>query len=98
MGKKHPLEEIQNNFVANKEQEKLNRAANLYGSHMAMRLMIEKNEFMKIGRMPGEPRSNLAVDIMTGKINKIEFEDFLGKDRPNTLPPLVHKLICEDRI
>ena len=36
---RHDLEQMQAKFLLNQEQEK-------YGSHMAMRLMIEKNEFI----------------------------------------------------
>lgn len=50
-------------FMCNEDSERLNNMANIYGSHLAMRLMIEKDMMGRVGRMPGETKSNLGIFV-----------------------------------
>lgn len=49
--------------MCNEDSERLNNMANIYGSHLAMRLMIEKDMMGRVGRMPGETKSNLGIFV-----------------------------------
>jgi len=50
-----------------------------------MKLTIERSFLAKEGRLGGLKSSNLGLDIAMNRLNKIDFEDFLGSER-ETLP------------
>jgi len=78
---KHPVEKIQNLRLYAEEELKMQSYANSFGSHLPMKLTIERMSLAKEGRLPGLKSSNLGLEIAMNKLNKIEFEDFLGSER-----------------
>merc|ERR1711976_380187 len=95
---RHPVQDLDKQFNLFTRQAKYDRIANIYGSGLAMKMQIEEEMLSSIGRLPGEKKSNLSLNITTGNIDKIGFEDFLGTTNPMKFMPNVHKLIIEDKI
>merc|ERR1711935_339064 len=95
---RHPVQDIQKQFTLFGEQAKWDRIANIYGSGLVMKMKIEREMIGGVGRLPGEPFPTLGMDILTGKIDRIEFDDCLGLDNPLKPTPNVHKLVMEDKI
>lgn len=61
---------------------KMRRYADLYGSALPLQYTIERNALANMRRM--EPlRSNYnGLKVHTGDYDKVEFKDYLGKNRP----------------
>eukprot|EP01017_Pseudomicrothorax_dubius_P000327 TRINITY_DN0_c1570_g1_i1.p1 TRINITY_DN0_c1570_g1~~TRINITY_DN0_c1570_g1_i1.p1 ORF type:complete len:115 (-),score=42.47 TRINITY_DN0_c1570_g1_i1:80-424(-) len=79
---RHPVEEIQKNRLAEEEEMRLAMYAATYGVYMPIRMMRERNFLARPTRLPGLglPSSTLGLDIAMNRLNKIEFEDYLGRD------------------
>jgi hypothetical protein len=60
------------------EEMKLRNCSMLYGSGLAMRLASERQIHGQPARIPGLKSSYLGLDVMMNKLDKIEFEDYLG--------------------
>ena len=61
------------------EELKMNMARNMYGMHAPIKLAMERSLVIK-ARGPSmlPQRSNLGLDILMGKDETIDFEDFLN--------------------
>lgn len=57
---------------------RLKSCSTLYGSALAMRLATERQLHGQPTRLPGLKSSYLGLEVMMNKLDKIEFEDFLG--------------------
>ncbi|CEG73285.1 hypothetical protein RMATCC62417_08696 [Rhizopus microsporus] len=75
---KHPLEHRLNNWEETQWELKLNLARQAYGMHAPIKLMMERNIVEKRQRAPVMPSSNLHLDILLGKDETIDYEDFLN--------------------
>ena len=76
---KHPLESRITNWEQNAEIQKLKIASETFGSHMSLRLGMEKQYLGGLGI-----RNNLGLDILSGKDETLDFEDYLGQDDCNS--------------
>ncbi|ORX58731.1 proteasome maturation factor UMP1 [Hesseltinella vesiculosa] len=74
----HPLENRLQEWDQTRWELKLNLARQTYGLHAPIKMMMEHDLVSKRTRMPVLPSSNLHTDILLGKDETIDFEDFLN--------------------
>ncbi|RKO90801.1 proteasome maturation factor UMP1, partial [Blyttiomyces helicus] len=74
----HPLEKVLDQWDDTQEQLRYSMHRRAFGSHLPIRLQMEKALVSQVRRIPVLPVSNVGLDILTGRDGHIEFEDFLG--------------------
>jgi len=74
----HPLEFSEKHYYENREKNDFLMLRNSQGLHAPLRLKVEREIAAKMERLPGLPSSHLMSDILTGKIDDIEFDDMLN--------------------
>ncbi|CAG8820878.1 7817_t:CDS:2, partial [Racocetra persica] len=50
----------------------------IYGTPAPIRHLMERSIVSRVQRLPGLPSSNFGLEILMGKDETIEFEDFLN--------------------
>ncbi|KAI8375589.1 proteasome maturation factor UMP1-domain-containing protein [Choanephora cucurbitarum] len=80
----HPLENRLSQWEETQWEFKLNLARQAYGMHAPIKMMMEKSIVEKRQRMPAIPSSNLHLDILTGRDEFIDYEDFLNNPAEST--------------
>jgi len=60
----------------------MRRYADLYGSALPMQYTIERNALANMTRMAPLKSNNNGIKIHTGDYNKVEFKDYIRKNRP----------------
>jgi proteasome maturation protein len=73
----HPLEYCEKHYHENREKNDFLMLRNIQGLHAPLRLKTEREIASRMQRLPGLPSSNLMSDILTGRLDTIDFEDFL---------------------
>ena len=58
-----------------------------YGSHMAMRTVIERNIYAQVQRHGGERSSMFGLKGHMGKYDQLEMEDIIGNPDESPLMP-----------
>ncbi|KAK9762001.1 hypothetical protein K7432_012666 [Basidiobolus ranarum] len=74
----HPLEAKLKNWDETQTNLKLNMQRQLYGIHAPVRILMERDIVSRNQRLPVLPSSNIGLDILTGKDEHIDFEDYLN--------------------
>ena len=78
----HPVAKMQKDYFKKEEMIKMDKYSKLYGTGYAFQLCMERNALANKRReFPLKP-NNFALNIACGNYDKIEFNDFLGNDRP----------------
>lgn len=72
----HPVQMIENNERI-QWNNKLDVIRRTYGSHMAMRLATERKIHSTNRRLPGLQSSHLGLDVLSGDLTQMEFQDYL---------------------
>ncbi|TPX34069.1 hypothetical protein SmJEL517_g03250 [Synchytrium microbalum] len=80
----HPLESHLKNWDSTQEKFKMDMYADVYGSHLPLRLQMEKAIVSQPKRIPVLPSSNFGLNILAGKDDSIDVEDFLNKPEMST--------------
>ncbi|KAF9917782.1 hypothetical protein BX616_011316 [Lobosporangium transversale] len=82
---KHPLENRLAEWENTQEDLKMSLARNMYGMHAPIKMAMERQLVIK-ARGPSmlPQRSNLGLDILMGKDETIDFEDFLNVPEMST--------------
>ncbi|KAG0320771.1 Class II abasic (AP) endonuclease [Dissophora globulifera] len=76
---KHPLENRLAEWESTQEELKMNMARNAYGMHAPIKMAMERSLVIKAhGPSMLPKRSNLGLDILMGRDETIDFEDFLN--------------------
>eukprot|EP00743_Colponemidia_sp_Colp-15_P001981 GILK01002154.1.p1 GENE.GILK01002154.1~~GILK01002154.1.p1 ORF type:complete len:126 (+),score=14.27 GILK01002154.1:228-605(+) len=75
---KHPVETMQKMHFQTEEQTKMKMYGSLYGTHLPLRLNMERSILAQFGRLPGLPSSHVGLDTMLGRDEEIVFEDYLN--------------------
>lgn len=75
---KHPVQQLQKIGQSSDWAVKLDMARRLHGSHMAMRLETERQQFSRPSRLPGLYSSHIVRDTVMGNDTKIDFCDYLN--------------------
>ena len=81
-GINHPVAKMQKDYFKKEEMNKMNKYSKLYGTGYAYQLCWERNALANKRRDFPLKSNNFALNIACGNYDKIEFNDFLGKDRP----------------
>ncbi|RHZ63312.1 hypothetical protein Glove_330g22 [Diversispora epigaea] len=80
----HPLESILNKWEETQTNLKFTMQKRLYGVHAPIRHLMERSIVSKMQRLPALPSSNLGLEILMGKDETIDFEDFLSDPEMST--------------
>ncbi|KAI9487754.1 MAG: proteasome maturation factor UMP1-domain-containing protein [Benjaminiella poitrasii] len=86
----HPLESRLNQWEETQWELKLNLARQAYGMHAPIKMMMEKSIIEKRQHTPAIPTSNLHLDILMGKDETIDYEDFLNDPAMSTESVDIH--------
>ena len=78
----HPVAKMQYEQFKKDEMNKMRRYSDLYGTGYAFQLCLERNALANMKRDFPLRSNNFALNIACGNYDKIEFNDFLGKDKP----------------
>ncbi|KAJ1655095.1 hypothetical protein IWQ61_005091 [Dispira simplex] len=94
----HPLEQTLKLQPATENQLKMNVHRRLYGIHAPLRLTMERQIVSRIARFQNPAslkHSNLALDILMGKDETLDVEDFLGDADIRKETPDVHAVLAK---
>ena len=78
----HPVAKMQKDFFKKEEMIKMDKYSKLYGTGYAFQLCMERNALANKRREFPLKSNNFALNIACGNYDKIEFNDFLGNDKP----------------
>jgi len=81
---KHPLENRLKHWEETQTNLKLTLQRRLYGIHAPVRHLMERSIVSRVQRVPILHSSNLSLDILMGKDETIDFEDFLNDPELST--------------
>ena len=65
-------------WLRNQLESKHHVLANVYGSHLPMRMRMEMGILAQVQRPPGLPSHNVGLETVLGRDETIDFEDYLG--------------------
>ena len=82
----HPTKAIQDSMLIDRERKQLQEMSVLYGSHMAMRHVIEASILSQVQRPSGHRSSMFGLNSHLGRYHEVDFVDVLGD--PNEVPTL----------
>ena len=82
----HPTKAIQDSMLIDRERKQLQEMSVLYGSHMAMRHVIEASILSQVQRPSGHRSSMFGLNSHLGRYHDFDFMDTLGD--PNEVPTL----------
>lgn len=82
----HPTKQMQQNSVQDAERKKLQEMSVGYGSHMAMRHVIEAQILGQVQRPSGHRSSMFGLNMHLGRYHEFDHLDILND--PNSLPDL----------
>ncbi|KAJ3302186.1 hypothetical protein HDU76_005561 [Blyttiomyces sp. JEL0837] len=74
----HPLENHLSKWDETQEALRMTMLSDVYGMHAPLRLKMEKHLVSQKRRIPVLKNTNLAMEILTGRDQTIDFEDYLG--------------------
>eukprot|EP01071_Lankesteria_metandrocarpae_P001899 Lankesteria_metandrocarpae@DN1957_c0_g1_i1.p1 len=90
----HPVQQaVDKKFAERQEANRLAVAGRLYGTHMPMRLLLERNAVAMTRRLPGIQSSHLSLDVALGLEDDIDFSNYLNIPTPED--PLKNKSVHE---
>ncbi|RIA81405.1 proteasome maturation factor UMP1 [Glomus cerebriforme] len=81
---KHPLENRLKHWEETQTNLKLTLHRRIYGIHAPVRQLMERSIVSRVQRAPILHSSNLSLDILMGKDETIDFEDFLNDPKLST--------------
>lgn len=76
----HPLKKSEENFLSNELGQQLQIFRRHEGLGGPMRLMMEMQAYRRVGRLPFLPSSRVHMDVIMGRDETIDFNDFLGTE------------------
>uniref|UniRef100_A0A061SPY4 Proteasome maturation protein n=1 Tax=Tetraselmis sp. GSL018 TaxID=582737 RepID=A0A061SPY4_9CHLO len=90
-GVAHPVEAVQKSKTLAGEVVGPRLLRDVYGTAASAKLDIERQILLKTGRFHGLHSSRLGLDSLTGELDELTFEDFLGDPQNNEMqPPDMH--------
>ncbi|CAB4396664.1 unnamed protein product [Rhizophagus irregularis] len=75
---KHPLEHRLKHWEETQTNLKFTLERRIYGIHAPVRQLMERSIVSRVQRAPILPSSNLSLEVLMGKDETIDFEDFLN--------------------
>eukprot|EP00003_Mantamonas_plastica_P003232 TRINITY_DN1257_c0_g1_i2.p1 TRINITY_DN1257_c0_g1~~TRINITY_DN1257_c0_g1_i2.p1 ORF type:complete len:126 (-),score=44.18 TRINITY_DN1257_c0_g1_i2:125-502(-) len=74
----HPVEDMQEQKQKQEAEFQSATLAKMYGTHFPQRLKMEQYMVSQVQRLPGFKSEFVGLEILLGKNNDIDFEDYLG--------------------
>ncbi|KAF9582725.1 hypothetical protein BGW38_010838 [Lunasporangiospora selenospora] len=90
---KHPLENRLAEWDDTQLELKMNLARNMYGMHAPIKFAMERKLVTQARGLSMLPQSNVGLDILDGKDETIDFEDFLNVPSMSTDMVDVHTVM-----
>ncbi|CAG8626275.1 2646_t:CDS:2 [Paraglomus brasilianum] len=81
---RHPLENRLARWEETQTNLKLTFERRIYGLHAPMRRMMEKKIVSNLHRFSGMPNSNLGLEILSGKDETLDMDDYLNTPEMST--------------
>ena len=78
----HPVARMQKDYFKKEEMIKMDKYSKLFGTGYAFQLCMERNALANMRREFPLKSNNFALNLVCGNYDKIEFNDFIGKDKP----------------
>lgn len=78
----HPVAEIEKSARLNEAAARRRLQAAVYGAALPMRRMMDRQTLSQFHRLPGLPSSQLGIELLDRKDEKIDFADFLNIETP----------------
>ncbi len=79
----HPTKTMQDNMFINAERQNLQQTSVLYGSHMPMRFVIERNILAQTRRLGGYGSSMFGLNMHMDRYDELDFTDILNDPYEN---------------
>mgnify|MGYP002041469278 CR=1 FL=1 len=70
----------------------------LFGGHMALRLITEREMTARTQRLNVHDSSNLYLELTANKLGSIDYRDYMGMDVPNGGCYDIHELLMSDAL
>lgn len=64
------------------EINELEEAEKMFGGALSFQMMIEREKFGRSQRLIREDSSFLGLQVSTGRLDTLDFEDYMGNDNP----------------
>jgi len=90
---KHPLEALERTREERIDNSNYGLLKSVQGIHAPLRLMYERRAAEHIGRLPFMASSNIMLDVLTGKDETIDFDDFLNDRNESELLSSPHMTV-----
>ncbi|KJE94241.1 proteasome maturation factor UMP1 family member [Capsaspora owczarzaki ATCC 30864] len=87
----HPVAFIQDTFDAHQDHLRLSMLGLTQGQQAVMRLNMERNILSRVWRGPGLPSSNIGLETITGRDDRIAWEDVLNDPNMSEVSPALHE-------
>ena len=79
----HPVKTIQDNHMIHAEKQNLQQLSVLYGSHMPMRFVMERNILSQTRRLGGYGSSMFGLNMHMDRYDELDFNDILNDPYQN---------------
>lgn len=76
----HPLKASEETFAQKELETNMQMLRRNEGIAAPMKIMMEMQAFKQVGRLPFLPSSRVHLDVITGRDETIDFNDFLGAE------------------
>lgn len=76
----HPLKKSEESFLSKTLESNMQMLRRNEGLGAPMRIMMEMKAYKQVGRLPFLPSSRVHLDVITGRDETIDFNDFLGTE------------------
>lgn len=80
------------------EKAEMETSAKLFGSHMTLRLLTEREMTSRTQRVNAYDSSNLYLELTANKLGSIDYKDYMGRDEPNAGAYDIHQLLMNDTL
>ena len=74
----HPVKTIQDNALLHAERQQLQQLSVLYGSHLPMRMVMERSMLAENRRLGGYGSSMFGLNMAMDKYDELDFTDILN--------------------
>jgi len=78
----HPVQRIQENKILVEEELRMQSYSLAFGSHLPLKLTMERMITSQSRRLPGLRTSNLGLEVAMNRLQKIDYEDYLSTETP----------------
>jgi len=87
----HPVEMIQKNSFKSSEALRKFTTANIFGSHMMLRMQMDQALLSRFQRLPGLPSEYCGLDTIMNLDEDLGFEDYLNEPQNSVAFVDVHR-------